>query len=179
MFTDGRSRRVIFIAHCILNQNAISDGTAVCPAAFREVIQACLDGEAGMVQLPCPELRCLGLDRGNVYGADSPVVVENTRIRGEMGMDGPRRTLTDLVDGVLDQMLEYRRHGFKILGVVGANRSPCCGVETTSDGGREVEGMGVFMEALRRRMEQAGLDIPMAGIKSPEEGAERVKGLLH
>ena len=33
MFTDGRSKKVIFLAHCLLNQNAISDGTAVCPAA--------------------------------------------------------------------------------------------------------------------------------------------------
>ena len=33
MFTDGRSRRVVFLAHCLLNQNAISDGTAEVPAA--------------------------------------------------------------------------------------------------------------------------------------------------
>lgn len=31
MFNDGRSKKVIFIAHCLLNQNAISDGTAVYP----------------------------------------------------------------------------------------------------------------------------------------------------
>lgn len=34
--------------------------------------------------MPCPELCCLELDRGNVRGADSPVVVENTRSRKEM-----------------------------------------------------------------------------------------------
>ena len=28
MFTDGRSKKVIFLAHCLLNQNSISDGTA-------------------------------------------------------------------------------------------------------------------------------------------------------
>ena len=38
MFTDGRSKKVIFLAHCLLNQNAISAGTAVCPAAFRELV---------------------------------------------------------------------------------------------------------------------------------------------
>ena len=73
MFTDGRSRRVLLIAHCLLNQNAISDGTAVCPAAFREAVRALLDGEAGIVQLPCPELCCLGLDRGDPRGAEGPV----------------------------------------------------------------------------------------------------------
>ena len=84
MFTDGRSRQVVFIAHCLLNQNAISDGTAVFPAAFSEIIKLLLDAEVGIVQLPCPELSCLGLDRGNKDGAAGPVTVENTRIRGKM-----------------------------------------------------------------------------------------------
>ena len=54
MFTDGRSRRVVFLAHCLLNQNAISDGTAVYPAAFRELVQFFLEHQVGIVQLPCP-----------------------------------------------------------------------------------------------------------------------------
>ena len=91
MFTDGRSKKVIFLAHCLLNQNAISDGTAVCPAAFGELIQLLLDHEVGVVQMPCPELCCLGLDRGDVHGADRPVVEENTRIRRAMEKNGPRQ----------------------------------------------------------------------------------------
>ena len=39
MFDDGRSKKVVFIAHCFLNQNSISDGTAVYPAVFRNVIE--------------------------------------------------------------------------------------------------------------------------------------------
>ena len=72
MFADGRSRKVVFLAHCLLNQNAISDGTAVYPAAFRELVQFFLEHQVGIVQLPCPELCCLGLDRGNRLGAQSP-----------------------------------------------------------------------------------------------------------
>lgn len=34
MFNDQRSKRVVFAAHCILNQNAISDGTLDYPAAL-------------------------------------------------------------------------------------------------------------------------------------------------
>ena len=60
MFADGRSRKVVFLAHCLLNQNAISDGTAVYPAAFRELVQFFLEHQVGIVQLPCPELCCLG-----------------------------------------------------------------------------------------------------------------------
>ncbi len=68
MFEDGRSKKVIFIAHCILNQNSISDGTAVFPAAFKDVIKILLDADIGIVQMPCPELCCLGLNRGNDDG---------------------------------------------------------------------------------------------------------------
>ena len=38
MFQDGRSQKVAFLAHCLLNQNAISDGTAVRPAGFPEML---------------------------------------------------------------------------------------------------------------------------------------------
>lgn len=68
MYNDGRSRRVVCLAHCLLNQNAISDGTTVYPAAFREVVSLFLDADVGIFQLPCPELCCLGLDRGNPLG---------------------------------------------------------------------------------------------------------------
>ena len=46
MFTDGRSRRVVFLAHCLLNQNAISDGTAEVPAAHREILRTVLDARS-------------------------------------------------------------------------------------------------------------------------------------
>lgn len=178
MFTDGRSKKVIFLAHCLLNQNAISDGTAVCPAAFGELIQLLLDREVGVVQMPCPELCCLGLDRGDVHGADRPVVEENTRIRRAMEKDGPRQKREALADLVAEQVQEYHKHGFQVLGIVGANRSPNCGVETTSDFDREVEGRGAFMEAIAQRLEAAGISVPMLGLKRPDGAAQKVAALL-
>ena len=178
MFTDGRSKKVIFLAHCLLNQNAISDGTAVCPAAFGELIQLLLDHEVGVVQMPCPELCCLGLDRGDVHGADRPVVEENTRIRRAMEKDGPRQKREALADLVAEQVQEYHKHGFQVLGIVGANRSPNCGVETTSDFDREVEGRGAFMDAIAQRLEAAGISVPMLGLKGSDGAAQKVAALL-
>jgi len=31
MFTDERAKTIVFVAHCILNQNSISAGTAAYP----------------------------------------------------------------------------------------------------------------------------------------------------
>ena len=178
MFTDGRSKKVIFLAHCLLNQNAISDGTAVCPAAFGELIQLLLDREVSVVQMPCPELCCLGLDRGDVHGADRPVVEENTRVRRAMEENGPRQKREALADLVAEQVQEYHKHGFQVLGIVGANRSPNCGVETTSDFDREVEGRGAFREAIAQRLEAAGISVPMLGLKRPDGAAQKVAALL-
>lgn len=178
MFTDVRSQKVVLIAHCLLNQNSISDGTAVYPAAFKDMIQMFLDADVGIVQMPCPELCCLGLDRGNIRGADSPVVVENTRIRREMQKTDKYEKLTSLADYVMLQLLEYRKYGFQILGIIGANRSPNCGVETTSDCDQETDGMGLFMEILNRRLAAENLSIPMLGIKGSDNVTEKVRLLL-
>ena len=178
MFTDGRSKRVVFIAHCFLNQNSISDGTAVFPAAFKDMIRAFMDADVGIVQMPCPELCCLGLDRGDVHGAQRPVVVENTRIRREMESGGPHGKLINLADHVMEQIKEYHRHGFEILGIVGANRSPNCGVETTSDCDDEISGKGLFMEELSRRLKAEHLDIPMLGVKGSDDIQKKMMSLL-
>ena len=66
MFTDGRSKRIIFIAHCMLNQNSISDGTADFPSLNKEILNFLIEKDIGIIQMPCPELCCLGLDRGNI-----------------------------------------------------------------------------------------------------------------
>lgn len=178
MFTDGRSKKVVFIAHCLLNQNSISDGTAVYPAAFKDIIKTFLDADVGIVQLPCPELCCLGLDRGNEFGADSPVVVENTRIRKAMQESDKFEKLILLVNYVMLQIKEYTKNGFEIVGIIGANRSPNCGIDTTSDNDEEVSGKGIFMHELINRLEEEHLNIPMVGVKGSDGAAEQIRLLL-
>ena len=178
MFTDGRSKKVIFIAHCLLNQNSISDGTAVYPAAFKEMVGMILDGDIGIVQMPCPELCCLGLDRGNIYGADRPIVQENTRIRYEMMQPDTLKKLHDLVDSVIYQIMEYKKHGFEIIGIVGANRSPNCGVNTTSDHNMEITGMGLFIEKISNRLSKENITVPIIGIKAADDIIEKLHQLL-
>lgn len=178
MFDDGRSKKVVFIAHCILNQNSISDGTAVYPAAFKDVVDFFINANIGIVQMPCPEFCCLGLDRGNIYGADSPVVVENTRIRSEMKKDNINSNLTKLADYVVQQILEYDKYGFKIVGIIGANRSPNCGVDTTSDDNKEINGMGLFIEKIVHQLEEKNISIPMIGIKGTDNIREKLQQLL-
>ena len=145
----------------------------------REILRTVLDARVGVVQLPCPELCCLGLDRGDPKGGERPVVAENTRIRRAMGQPEASARLRELTDQVVWQIREYQKHGFAVLGIVGVDRSPCCGVNTTSDQDRELPGRGVFIASLRAALESAGLTVPVIGIKpSAPEALDRVRSLL-
>ena len=178
MFEDGRSKKVVFIAHCFLNQNSISDGTAVYPAVFKNVIEFFMKADIGIVQMPCPEFCCLGLDRGNIYGANTPVVIENTRIRAEMKKDIPNGQLDQLADYVVYQILEYLKYEFKVVGIIGANRSPNCGVDTTSDNNIEMKGMGLFMEKISCRLSEKSVSIPMIGLKGTDDISDKLSPLI-
>jgi predicted secreted protein len=180
MFTDARSRRLVLVAHCILNQNAISDGTADFPGADERLVRRLLDAGVGILQLPCPELNCLGLDRGDPEGGQRPVLEENTRIRAALDRPAAARILASLVERVVFEVEEYHRHGFTILGLVGIDRSPSCGVTTTSRLGQETPGRGVFLEALRDALSVRGLQVEMIGVKAAQPGPalQRLEGLL-
>ena len=181
MFKDARSKSIIFTAHCILNQNSISDGTATHPGHMNEILDLLSSSDIGIVQMPCPELHCLGLDRGNPEGCRSPVVEENTRIREELGSSSSKIKIDQLVQHIVLQISEYLKYGFNIKGIVGINRSPSCGVDTTSENNMEVEGKGVFIKALQQELKKKNIQIEFTGIKAPEkeQSVRKVKDLLN
>ena len=180
VFTDARSKNIVFVAHCLLNQNSISDGTAEYPGSIRAIIDVLCKSDVGIVQMPCPELLCLGLDRGNVDGAASPVVEENTRIRIMMGRNSAAEKMRRLVGDLVWQISEYRQYGFNVRGIIGVNRSPSCGVETTSKNNREVKGEGVFIEALRNELGKKRMHPRIVGIKAlkVEKAVESIRQLI-
>jgi predicted secreted protein len=168
MFDDNRSKRLIVVAHCLLNQNSISDGTVDFPSQFRELIDLIMANGIGLIQLPCPEVTCLGLDRKDKLGGTRPLLQENSRIRNLLLDPDNAERLRYKAEEVAAQIQEYESYGFKVLGVVGINRSPSCGVETTSKDDREVEGQGVFMELISEALQQRGQPTKMIGVKTSE-----------
>ena len=181
MFHDARSRKAVLVAHCILNQNAISDGTADFPGADVALVQRLFQAGVGIIQMPCPELNCLGLDRGDPRGGERPVLEENSRIREAMSQTAPVRILSSLVERVVFEVEEYQKHGFTIIGLIGIDRSPSCGVNTTSHLNQEKPGKGVFLEALSEALAVRGLPVDMVGVKAsqPAQAQQRIDELLN
>jgi len=166
MFDDKRSKKLVLVAHCVLNQNSIYDGTADFPSQFRQVVELLIEHRVGIVQLPCPELSCLGLDRKDRDGARRELLAENTRIRGLMEEGRNVEKLRARADDIATEVAEYRRHGFEVLGMIGINRSPSCGVETTSRNGREEAGKGVFVAVIEERLRALGIALGMTGVRT-------------
>jgi predicted secreted protein len=179
-FTDKRSKQILLVAHCVLNQNAKLDRCAHYPGAIQEAAQAILSSGVGILQMPCPEMLYLGLDRQTDPREDPSVEAEDTRIAGRMTEEPAGRLLQRLVDDLVFQIVEYRKHGFEILGCLGINGSPTCGVETSWASGREQARPGVFVQKLNEELAKQGISLPMRGIKAyePQKAVQIVSDLI-
>ncbi|MEW8955249.1 CD3072 family TudS-related putative desulfidase [Clostridium sp.] len=118
-----RGNRVVVVSHCILNQNSVVSPLARAKGAFH-IIRPILDKGIGIIQLPCPEFRFLGLTR-------KPMTKE------EYDCPEYRILCRSLAEPVVKDLIEYEANDYEIVGLIGINHSPTCGIT----GGR-----GIFME---------------------------------
>lgn len=153
------------LAHCILNANAKVAGIAQTPGAIPVIVEGLLRDGVGIVQLPCPEQTYGGCRRWGMT-------------REQYDLPKYRRHCRALLEDVVDQMEDYLRNDYEVLGIVGVDGSPSCGVDRTCVGysGGEmasmqplpecliVEGRGVFLECLMSMLQDRGVSIPAVGI---------------
>ena len=85
-----------------------------------------------------------------------------------------------VMPGLYKETVYIDKDNIAIVGVIGINRSPSCGVETTSNHDEEVAGQGLFFAALKQELDARGISLPMIGIKAnePERAIEAVSRLL-
>ena len=162
-----RSRRVVALAHCHLNVNTKVHGLAGYEGARTEVVEPYLREGIGIVQLPCPEASFLGMKRWGMTKEQYDTVAYRTHC--EL-----------ILQPVVDTLVELSADGCEIVGVVGVDGSPSCGVSRTCVGycGGEIERLfaegdapeardsaepGVFIEVLRSLLAAADLDIAFRG----------------
>ena len=181
MFTDARSKKVIFVSHCILNQNAKIDRCAHYPGAMREVTQALLDAGVGIIQIPCPELLYLGLDRQVEKDKETTVESEDDRVGILMNKTVPKVLCGKISYDLIYQIKQYQLNGFTVVGMLGINGSPTCGVETTWTDGHEISDSGIFIKIFKEECDDQGVKIPIRGIKAqdPQAALETLRELLN
>jgi len=157
---DARGRRIAFVSHCVLNQNAKVRGIAIHPAAIRPVVDLLLEHDVGIYQMGCPEMLYLGAMRwGHVKPQyDTPMF---------------RRHLQGMAEQVADQAEDYVANGYRVLTFIMIDGSPVCGLGKTPQpagegqtwggmhrylpGSRLAAESGVFCTILRAEIERRGL----------------------
>ena len=157
---DARKRKVVFLTHCFLNINTRFPQGCAFPGANVPLVNALLNHDLGIIQMPCPEFLCLGLEK---------------ELYGEIPEDELRECFRNIASGVIDQIKAYLGLGYEIAGIIGMNPSPSCGVEVSKGKGTmlgldtdtsEKEESGVFIEELRILATHQGIgDLPIFGIR--------------
>jgi len=113
-----------------------------------------------MMQLPCPEMVCLGLARKRPNG---------TRIREVLDTAKGQQCCREISVGVADQIAEFLKFGYRVLGVIGGDvRSPGCAVhpQYVSGGCQELnQRTGVFLKALWEELMRRDIRIPFIGLR--------------
>lgn len=175
-------KKIVFVSHCILNTASKvvlynQEEMDAEEALRKKFMHAAIDQDVHIIQLPCPEFTMYGPKRwGHVSNQ-----FDNTFFR-----DHCHNILTP----ILQQMKEYVANDdwFEVLGIVGVDGSPSCGVDYTcvADWYGSFEcraGLsetlnectlekkpGIFMDVLREMLEEAGLAdrVKMTSLFAPE-----------
>jgi predicted secreted protein len=169
-FSDRRSKKIVFAVHCIFNQNARIDGCGYFPGVIAPPARALVESGAGIIQMPCPELLYAGLDRGGRR-------CMKIGIRESMPREAGQKACRAMAKDIIYQIKEYRKHGFSVLGVIGNNGSPSCGVTLTWSFKKDknIKGTGAFIKVLRDALKKNRLAVPFIAIQDHEWGRDAVR----
>lgn len=132
-----RSERVVFLSHCILNQNTVVQPLARAKGAYRQIIEAIMDADIGIHQMACPEYKYLGLSREPMS-------------KDEYDTKEFRNLCKEISKEVLKAMQEYVNNDYEIIGIIGINESPTCSIS----GNR-----GILMEELLEACKAEGIHV--------------------
>ncbi|GBF35608.1 hypothetical protein DCCM_4737 [Desulfocucumis palustris] len=80
-----------------------------------------MEKQIGIIQLPCPEMVVYGIKR---WG----------HVREQFDTLFFREKCQDIIKPITYQLLDYVKNGYKVIGIIGVDGSPSCGVNLTCSG---------------------------------------------
>ena len=188
---DRRSGRVVFLSHCLLNENVRYLGGATRPGGLDEIVDAAQSAGVGICQLACPEQMAWGgvlkRDLLLAYRSDRMGRGAASRLIVRVFLAYTRWRYRRLARSVAAVINDYQRSGFEVVGMLGVDGSPSCGIERRLDVDRSIRalggcvsasmdaqafndqvvlanvvpGEGLFVTALRRELRRARRNVPM------------------
>lgn len=146
-----RSKKVIFAAHCLLNQNARAQTVAKCPGAVKEFLQFCVDNDYGIVPINCPQLMFEPLDR-------------EAETKEFYNTPEARDISRQVAEKLIAEIKMYQQNGYEVGGIYGVEGSPTCGAVRTHVRGEgskalSVQAPGIFFEELQAALARHDLKV--------------------
>ncbi|MFZ1128040.1 hypothetical protein [Methanoregula sp.] len=128
-------KRIIFVSHCVVNQCARARGIKTKlngKVIVKPIIDFIIEHNVGMIQLPCPEIKYEGLNR---------------RACGQNHYNNQlfNKICKEYAEKIKKLILQYQDEGYSIIGFVGIEYSPTCGItRTTLGNGKIANEPGLF-----------------------------------
>jgi predicted secreted protein len=163
-----RSKKIVFVSHCLLNQNARPIGGEKYSGAVKELLELFAEAGIGIVQIPCPQLEFNeGLNR-------------KSKSKESYDTNGFRTKCQKLSINIIEKIESYLRKNYNILGILGVELSSTCGVYQIQNGRRSVPGKGIFIEELEKEMQRKNFQVPIIGLNLNNifSSMEKVQSLL-
>lgn len=195
---DQRSKKVVFLSHCILNVNTRYLGGAFKKGAVTEIVEKFMEEGVGIVQMKCPEQWAWGgvlkkllwlsySSKGTMLYTLKPIVLKAFMLYTKIVYKRLAREVFTMIN-------DYLKSGYKVLGIIGVDGSPTCGVNIKLEMKKSFEyfarqkidtsrdefnaGMynecavnrkGIFFEELQKRLDSKGIVLPILAHSLIEE----------
>lgn len=151
-----RNKNIIYLSHCILNQNSVVRDWERAEGPFTEIIKIALDYNISMIQLPCPEFVFLGEAR-------------EPKNKEQYDNLEYRNACSDLARDVASQIKEYVTQSYNIVGIVGIEESPSCDI---------LRNRGIFMEELFELLDKENIKLSCFEISEDYEDGKNESDLI-
>jgi predicted secreted protein len=162
-----RSKKVVFVSHCLLNQNARAVDKERFSGTFKDMLELFAEAGVGIVQLPCPEIEFNGgLNRN----------VKTDHSESNIYKNSCKKLSTNLIS----QIENYIKNNYHVVGILGVEFSSTCGVHQVQNGRKNVPGKGILMEEIEKEMQKKNFQVPIVGVNLDNtfSSIEKIQSLL-
>jgi len=163
-----RNKKIIFVSHCLLNQNARAIGRERFSGSFKDLLELFAASGVGIIQLPCPQIEFNG-------GLNRKIKSKSHE------SNGYRKQCHKLSINLINQIENYLRNNYHVIGILGVELSSTCGVHQIHNGRKNVPGKGVLMEEIEKEMQKKNFQVPLIGVNLNNiySSIEKVQSLLN
>ncbi len=131
-----REKNIVLVSHCLLNQNSVVLPLARAKGMYKALVEVIKDREIGILQLPCPEIIHLGVER-------KPMTKQ------EYDTEDYRGLCRELLKPIIIQLEFYISSDYNMVGIIGIDESPTCSLDSK----------GILMEEFYKSLEEHHIEL--------------------